>query len=180
MNVRLFVLGLLARHPMHGYQIRKTLEQSRTSAWAEVLPGSIYHALAKMEREGLVEPRPGEPAGERNRTVYRITRSGRAELRRLAEEAWGGAPNPYPTRLYSALAFMDVLPGELRRAKLAAARARIEGEIADWGRAIESKSPEMPAAARLALENARAHLELDRKLLCDLEALEEGALLSSD
>lgn len=171
MNVRLFVLGLLAQEPMHGYQIRKTLEQSRASVWAEVLPGSIYHALATLEREALVEPREAEPTGERNKVVYRITRAGRAELRRLADAAWDGAPNPFPTRLYSALAFMDVLPPERRAAKIAAALARVEQEIAEWSRTIADKSSSLSPSARLALVNARAHLELDRKLLRDLAEL---------
>jgi len=52
--VRLFVLGLLYARPRHGYEIRKWLETRRTDLWTGVLPGSIYHALKQMTKEGLV------------------------------------------------------------------------------------------------------------------------------
>jgi DNA-binding PadR family transcriptional regulator len=168
-NPRLFVLGMLAREPMHGYQIRKALVDSRTDTWAEVLAGSIYHALAAMEREGLVAVRKVESTGARNRSVYRITRTGRAELHRLANAAWGGAPNPFPTRLYAAISFMNILSRTERIAARASALERTESEIANWGRAIEVKSVALAPSAILAMRNAKAHLELDRELLKQLQ-----------
>jgi DNA-binding PadR family transcriptional regulator len=168
-NARLFVLGMLAREPMHGYQIRKALAESRTDTWAEVLPGSIYHALAAMEREGLVAVQQVESIGERSRSIYRITRTGRGALRRLAKAAWAGPPNPFPTRLYSAISFMSILSRAERVAALASAQERIEVEIADWGRAIEVKSATLAPSAMLAMQNATAHLQLDRELLMRLQ-----------
>lgn len=174
MNPRLYVLGLLARAPMHGYQIRKALEQSRTDTWAEVLPGSIYHALSSMERDGLVAVQQVESIGARNRSVYQITQAGRTELRRLAKEAWTGAPNPFPTRLYAAISFMGVLPRTVRVAALASACERVEREIASWSEAIAGKSATLQRSAMLAMQNARAHLELDLRLLRDLQDLERS------
>jgi DNA-binding PadR family transcriptional regulator len=165
---RLFVLGMLAREPMHGYQIRKALADSRADTWAEVLAGSIYHALAAMERSGLVAVQRVESTGARSRSVYRITRPGRAELRRLAKAAWAEPPNPFPTHLYSAISFMGILSRAERLAALATALERIECEIANWGRAIEVKSATLALSALLAMQNAKAHLELDRELLKQL------------
>ena len=169
MNARLFVLGMLAQEPMHGYQIRKALVDSRTDTWAEVLAGSIYHALAAMEREGMVAVQQVESTGARSRSVYRVTRTGRAELRRLAKAAWAGPPNPFPTRLYSAISFMKILSRAERMAALASALERIEREIANWGQAIEVKSANLAPSAMLAMRNARGHLELDRELLKQLQ-----------
>lgn len=174
MTVRLFVLGLLSRSPMHGYQIRKALDESRASVWAEVLSGSIYHALAALQREGMVALRDVENIGERTRTVYKITPAGRVQLKKLAAEAWGTPPDPYPTRLYSALAFIDVLTPEIRRTKVALARVRLDEEIADWEEALRSQEG-LSATMRLAFENARAHLMLDRKLLVEVASLDGGA-----
>ena len=168
MNPRLFVLGMLAREPMHGYQIRKALADSRTDTWAEVLAGSIYHALAAMEREGMVSVQEVQATGARSRSVYRITRAGRAELRRLEKAAWEGPPNPFPTRLYSAISFMNILSRTERVAALAAAFERTEAEIANWTRAIDVKSAALAPSALLAMRNAKAHLELDRELLRQL------------
>ena len=172
MNARLFVLGMLAREPMHGYQIRKALADSRTDTWAEVLAGSIYHALTAMEREGTVAVQQVESIGARNRSVYRITRTGRAELRRLAKAAWDGSPNPFPTRLYSAISFMQILSRAERITALASARERTEGEITNWSRAIDVKSAILARGAMLAMRNARAHLELDLELLKQLHESE--------
>jgi DNA-binding PadR family transcriptional regulator len=169
MNARLFVLGMLAREPMHGYQIRKALADSRTDTWAEVLAGSIYHALAAMEREDMVAVQEVESVGARSRSVYRITRTGRAELRRLAKAAWADPPNPFPTHLYSAITFMKILSREERIAALAAALERTQSEIANWARAIEVKSASLAPSAMLAMRNAKAHLELDRELLKQLQ-----------
>jgi DNA-binding PadR family transcriptional regulator len=171
-NARLFVLGMLAREPMHGYQIRKALADSRTDTWAEVLPGSIYHALAAMERDDMVAVQQVESTGARSRSVYRITRTGRAELRRLAKAAWTGPPNPFPTRLYSAISFMNILSRPERIAALASALERTECEIANWGRAIDVKSATLAPSGMLAMRNARAHLELDRELLTQLRESE--------
>ena len=52
---RLMVLGLLKSKPMSGYEIQQILTKSQSDSWAGILPGSIYHALKKMEKEGLVE-----------------------------------------------------------------------------------------------------------------------------
>lgn len=99
------ILGLLMDRDHHGYEIRSQLRE-RLGIWANVSFGSIYPALARLERHGLVEavapatPRTaafstgsltGERAslrsrrastglGRRGRKVYRITERGRQEF----------------------------------------------------------------------------------------------------
>lgn len=51
---RVLVLGLLDVKPMSGYDIQQLLRISDAERWGGVLIGSIYHALKKMEKEGLV------------------------------------------------------------------------------------------------------------------------------
>ena len=104
------ILGLLMERDHHGYEIRSQL-RDRLGMWANVSFGSIYPALARLERHGFVEavlpvaPRltslstgslSGERAslrslrassglGRRGRKVYRITESGRVEFVSLLE-----------------------------------------------------------------------------------------------
>jgi DNA-binding PadR family transcriptional regulator len=104
----LAILGLLMDRDHHGYEIRAQL-RDRLGLWANVSFGSIYPALARLEREGLVEATVGAPvgaltspatgslAGERaslrslrsapmgrkSRKVYRITAPGREAFARL-------------------------------------------------------------------------------------------------
>ena len=99
------ILGLLMDRDHHGYEIRSQL-RDRLGVWANVSFGSIYPALARLERDGCVaavtasEPRlgslstgslSGERAslrslrtapgiGRRGRKVYRITDRGREEF----------------------------------------------------------------------------------------------------
>jgi DNA-binding PadR family transcriptional regulator len=102
------ILGLLMDRDHHGYEIRSQL-RDRLGVWANVSFGSIYPALARLERYGFVEavtssePRvsslstgslSGERAslrslratqglGRRGRKVYCITEKGRQEFVRL-------------------------------------------------------------------------------------------------
>jgi transcriptional regulator len=77
------VLAALAMEPAHGYAVIQRLK--RRSADVFVLPeGTIYPALHRLERDGLLASRWTTAAGRRRR-VYRITRAGREalSLRRL-------------------------------------------------------------------------------------------------
>ncbi|MFI5035691.1 MAG: PadR family transcriptional regulator [Acidimicrobiales bacterium] len=101
------MLGLLMDRDHHGYEIRTQL-RDRLGIWANVSFGAIYPALARLERQGLVEAVPsteprhalgslstgslsGERAslrarrattglGRRGRKVYRITDRGRQDF----------------------------------------------------------------------------------------------------
>ena len=77
-------MALLARGPMYGYQLRAEFEASTGSTWP-LNVGQVYTTLARLGRDGLVEP-SGEPDAE-GRVVYRITDAGRAEV-----ASWFGTP----------------------------------------------------------------------------------------
>jgi len=71
------LLALLERGPMYGYQLRSEFEASTGSTWP-LNVGQVYTTLARLERDGLVEP-VGESDAE-GRVTYRITDAGRAEV----------------------------------------------------------------------------------------------------
>jgi DNA-binding PadR family transcriptional regulator len=68
------VLVSLAEGPKHGYALIQDVKQF---AGVELGPGTLYGALDRLERLGLIEPLP---ADER-RHPYRITGPGAAALR---------------------------------------------------------------------------------------------------
>jgi DNA-binding PadR family transcriptional regulator len=77
---------------MHGYELKNRLEHWRMDLWAGVQPGSIYAMFGRLEAEGLIEKAPAAQSGRRPvRQPYRITKAGRAELRRLLREQWASA-----------------------------------------------------------------------------------------
>ena len=76
MSIKFGLLALLEREPMYGYQLRSEFEAATGSTWP-LNVGQVYTTLARLERDGFVEPQ-GEDADGRER--YAITPSGRAEL----------------------------------------------------------------------------------------------------
>lgn len=85
---RMALLALLSRQPMHGYELRRVIEQRHMDAWADIQPGSIYAGLQRLAHEGLLEEAGVTQIGRRPpRTTYRITSAGLAELERLIRHA---------------------------------------------------------------------------------------------
>ncbi|TKK87603.1 PadR family transcriptional regulator [Herbidospora galbida] len=78
MSIRHGLLALLSRGPRHGYQLRVDFEASTGATWP-LNVGQVYTTLARMERDGLVEP--GE-TDDQGRVVYALTEAGRAEMER--------------------------------------------------------------------------------------------------
>ena len=83
----MLVLGLLAREPMHGYQLVKQANEQSEGAftWQE---GTIYPILHKLEHEGLVRAQWQAGEAGRRRKVYEVTQRGRESLHERARE-WG-------------------------------------------------------------------------------------------
>ena len=75
----ILILTSLAGSPKHGYALIKDIEEF---AGVKLGAGTLYGALAVLERAGLVEALPAED----RRHPYRITAAGREHLRvRLSE-----------------------------------------------------------------------------------------------
>jgi DNA-binding PadR family transcriptional regulator len=70
----LFILCSLAAGPRHGYAITRDVEEF---AGVTLGPGTLYGALARLQRLGLVEPLPEEE----RRHPYRLSPLGATVLR---------------------------------------------------------------------------------------------------
>ncbi|SEG94131.1 DNA-binding transcriptional regulator, PadR family [Nonomuraea solani] len=80
--IRLLVLGAVRRHGRaHGYQVRNDLEFWGADEWSNTKPGSIYHALKQLAKQGLLHAYETGPstAGGPPRTEYEVTEKGTAE-----------------------------------------------------------------------------------------------------
>ncbi|MFF5185556.1 PadR family transcriptional regulator [Streptomyces sp. NPDC000345] len=88
--IRLLVLGAVRQHGRaHGYQVRGDLEYWGAHEWSNAKPGSIYHALRQLTKQGLLHEHETAPstAGGPPRTEYEITEAGTGEYFRLLREA---------------------------------------------------------------------------------------------
>ncbi|MGW8065793.1 PadR family transcriptional regulator [Streptomyces ziwulingensis] len=97
--IRLLVLGAVRQHGRaHGYQVRNDLEYWGAHEWSNAKPGSIYHALKQMAKQGLLHAHEiaPSPAGGPPRTEYEITEQGTEEYFALLREsltAYGQKPD---------------------------------------------------------------------------------------
>jgi DNA-binding PadR family transcriptional regulator len=79
------LLSLLAREAMYGYQLVKEMER-RSSGYFRFREGTLYPALHRLERRGLVQGKWQEAPNGMPRRYYYITPRGRRVLaERLAE-----------------------------------------------------------------------------------------------
>lgn len=75
----MIVLALLEGRARHGYELAKLIE-SQSGSRLQFHVASLYPLLYRLERQGLVEGRWMEKAGERRRRYYRLTPAGRRVL----------------------------------------------------------------------------------------------------
>ncbi len=79
----MLILQVLSDEPKHGYSITRTIEDL-TDEVLRVEEGSMYPALYRMEKRGLIVSTWKKSEKGRRARVYRITAAGR---KRLATEA---------------------------------------------------------------------------------------------
>ena len=103
----LYVLGLLYMKPMSGYDIQMALQEIQIEQWGEVLVGSIYHAIKKLDKQGLIKLHSINQTGLRQRSVYQITEEGIIRYRKLISEELSRLPSLYPSSFYEGLTFLN-------------------------------------------------------------------------
>src|SRR3712207_3282625 len=107
----MMILGLIKwMQPVHGYDVRRELLSWQADKWANVHPGSIYHALRKLSEEGLLRTVATEQVGARPaRTTYELTAKGAEEFESLLRGHWWNLEAP-PDPFLAAFSFLPALP----------------------------------------------------------------------
>jgi PadR family transcriptional regulator PadR len=78
-HLDLLLLAALEHEPAHGYAIVQRLRDESGGVF-ELAEGTIYPALYRLERAGLLRSSWAPAGGRRRRRVYSLTRRGRAQL----------------------------------------------------------------------------------------------------
>ncbi|BCL29774.1 PadR family transcriptional regulator [Streptomyces aurantiacus] len=132
--IRLLVLGAVRQHGRaHGYQVRNDLEYWGAHEWSNAKPGSIYHALKQMAKQGMLIAHEIAPstAGGPPRTEYEITETGTQEYFTLLRESLTSYDQK-PDILSAALGFVVDLDRE-EALELLEERVRV---IEEWRTAV--------------------------------------------
>lgn len=81
----MLILKTLALQPMHGYGIGVRLQQISRGVF-QVNAGSLFPALRRLERDGLITAEWRTTENNRRAKYYRLTASGRARLRQESRD----------------------------------------------------------------------------------------------
>ena len=140
MDIKSILLGFLTQQPLTGYELKKRFSIS-FSFFSGASYGSIYPALKKMEREGLVTQQLEIQDGAPNRKVYSITAAGlKAFIEALtAPFHWEMPKNAFLARLF----FFAHLSPEERKA---AVRGHLES-LKETQQQLKSTRSEIEARA---------------------------------
>ncbi len=81
----MLILKAASLGPLHGYGILLRIQQISKSA-LQIPQGSLYPALYRLEHRGWVASEWGESENRRKAKYYRLTASGRRQLRSETEQ----------------------------------------------------------------------------------------------
>src|SRR6202051_5109983 len=82
----LLILRTLPLSPQHGWAISERVQQMSSDA-LRLQQGSLYPALHRMERRGLIKARWGTSENNRRAKYYELSRNGRQQLE-VQKDAW--------------------------------------------------------------------------------------------
>jgi DNA-binding PadR family transcriptional regulator len=135
----LALLSLLAQEPMYPYEMAQTLRARGKDRSIKINWGSLYTVVQNLEKNGFVEAASTEREGRQpERTTYRITEAGKAELADWLRELIGvpeWTPTPFEAALSEAVGLgPDALMGLLaeRLTTLDAENSADGADLATW------------------------------------------------
>jgi DNA-binding PadR family transcriptional regulator len=139
----LLLLNLL-QGPSHAYRLHKQLEETGKGRVVNLKSrASVYQAIERLEREGLIEPAgTSSMAGYPDRVEYAITDHGRATAIAWLREMLGSTA-PEFSEFTAALSALFVLAPDDARRRLEVRRNRLRSELQDTEAAISG--PEVPS-----------------------------------
>ena len=76
----MLILKAVSLGPLHGYGVLLRIQQISGDR-LEIQQGSLYPALYRLEHQGLIASEWGESENKRKAKYYRLTASGRRQLR---------------------------------------------------------------------------------------------------
>lgn len=160
---------------MHGYELRKRL--NLMLGWGRLLSyGSLYPALKKMLRNGLIEETiPSGPQTRRQRIVYKVSEAGTNEFERLMSEvgpaAWEDDNFDIRFRFFSST---DM---EIRLRVLEGRRSRLQERLDRVQRELSMTQKEADRYAAELQRHGVESVEREVRWLSDLINAERGVPL---
>lgn len=152
------LMGLLTDGDRHGYDLKKE-HDARLAGARPLAFGQVYATLERLERKGHIEAAEVEQVDGPERTVYRLTDAGRAELAAWVSEV--EPPSPFVANPLAVKATVALLIGnsELAAGYLRRQRDAHLARMREYTRLKTAPSTSIPDV--LAADYAIAHLDAD-------------------
>ncbi|TQL70759.1 PadR family transcriptional regulator [Nocardioides albertanoniae] len=159
-ETRMLLLGAVALfEPVNGYQIRRELMSWQVDQWANINPGSIYHALTSLTDKGHLTRHDLVDNG-RPVAVYEISATGRTELERLVADALRTVDAYNGVSFYAGFSLVTLLKRPDAIDHLSHRLKALERTVKELDAATQVKSllapPHTISALRLQLDKLRA------------------------
>lgn len=147
------ILGLLSSAPMTGYQIRKIFETSDMGNYSSS-PGSIYPALKRLERLGLIHLIPlTQPTGKIKKQFQLTDVGTKALIHWMEEKVALQAVSKGMDELLLKFAFMDILSHKKQIEFLEEIALIIPRKINDLQSYYQNEMKGVPLNGRLAVQH---------------------------
>jgi DNA-binding PadR family transcriptional regulator len=159
MSVGHVLLGVLAEGPAHGYDL-KLAHDARYPGAKPLAFGQVYAALARLEKDGLVEVVETSRGSGPDRTTYALTPSGRSALSSWLSEVEPAGP-------YAADELVRKTVTALRLGRDAGdylARQR-QAHLGEMRRLVGLQESTDEVGARIVIDHAVEHLDADLRWL---------------
>lgn len=159
MSTAFVLLGLLARGPRHGYELKRE-HDTRLPRTRPLGFGQVYATLARLTRDGLIREAAHEQGAGPERTAFMLTGEGQAAL-----TTWMSTveePAPYVQSTLLAKVIVALFGSDDTRAArnyLMAQRAAHLGRMREL--TTMKSGPETPITDVVAADYAIRHLDAD-------------------
>ncbi|MGI0510945.1 PadR family transcriptional regulator [Treponema denticola] len=147
------ILGILAEHSAHGYNIEKIIEMRGMRKWTDIGFSSIYYVLDKLEKKGLAF---SKRTRGKEKKEFSITKLGlnvlKEETKKRIEERM-----PSNTHFMTGLANSSILNDAETLQSLIKRKIQLEQDLVD----LKENSPSLPATRLFHLSEKLILSELE-------------------
>jgi DNA-binding PadR family transcriptional regulator len=167
--LELAVLGLLKEKTMHGYELKKRLDEQLGHFW-RISYGSLYPCMKRLSRQGTVEI--DAPTGEssRRKHVYRITPKGEELFVELLESTGSSIADRDQFMVH--FAFSKYMRPETRRRMLESRRGYLQDRLTKISASFKRMRDRMDAYSLELMQYGMNETEHDIRWLNDMLASE--------
>jgi DNA-binding PadR family transcriptional regulator len=167
--LELAVLGLLKEKTMHGYELKKRLDEQLGHFW-RISYGSLYPTLKRLSSDGAVEIEYPLGGTSRRKNVYHITHKGERAFEELLESS---GPNVADRDQFMLrFAFSRYMKPETRRRFLEGRRGYLQERLAKISASFKKMRDRMDAYSVELMQYGMNETEHDIRWLDDMIAAE--------